>query len=88
MSIHSNPEVENIVNQATKMARDYKHQYVTLEHLLIALIEDPKFTKLLQDFEVQIDDLLRDLYDYIGRQDYLVYTANPSINGGKRWGRC
>ena len=81
MSIHSNPEVENIVNQATKMARDYKHQYVTLEHLLIALIEDPKFTKLLQDFEVQIDDLLRDLYDYIGRQDYLVYTANPSING-------
>jgi ATP-dependent Clp protease ATP-binding subunit ClpA len=81
VSIHSNPEVENIVNQATKMARDYKHQYVTLEHLLIALIEDPKFTKLLQDFEVQIDDLLRDLYDYIGRQDYLVYTANPSING-------
>mgnify|MGYP003636174325 FL=1 len=81
MSIHSNPEVENIVNQATKMARDYKHQYVTLEHLLIALIEDPKFTKLLQDFEVQIDELLRDLYDYIGRQDYLVYTANPSING-------
>tara|TARA_R110001592_G_scaffold64852_7_gene199375 strand:+ start:9302 stop:11644 length:2343 start_codon:yes stop_codon:yes gene_type:complete len=81
VSIHSNPEVENIVNQATKMARDYKHQYVTLEHLLIALIEDPKFTKLLQDFEVQIDELLRDLYDYIGRQDYLVYTANPSING-------
>ena len=30
---------------------------------------------------MQIDDLLRDLYDYIGRQDYLVYTANPSING-------
>ena len=25
--------------------------------------------------------MLRDLYDYIGRQDYLVYTANPSING-------
>jgi len=72
VSIHSNPEIENIVNTATTIAKDYNHQYVTLEHLLIALIEYPSFNKLLVDFGVEVEELLRDLYEYIGKQDYLV----------------
>ena len=72
MSIHSNPEIENIVNTATTIAKDYNHQYVTLEHLLIALVEYPSFNKLLVDFGVEVEELLRDLYEYIGKQDYLV----------------
>ena len=72
MSIHSNPEIENIVNTATTIAKDYNHEYVTLEHLLIALVEFPSFNKLLVDFGVEGEELLRDLYEYIGKQDYLV----------------
>ncbi len=72
MSIHSNPEIENIVNTATTIAKDYNHEYVTLEHLLIALVEYPAFNKLLIDFGVEAEELLRDLYEYIGKQDYLV----------------
>ena len=54
MSIHSNPEIENIVNTATTIAKDYNHQYVTLEHLLVALVEYPSFNKLLVDFGVEL----------------------------------
>jgi len=72
VSMHSNPEIENIVNTATTIAKDYNHQYVTLEHLLIALIEFPSFNKLLVDFGVEVEELLRDLYEYIGKQEYLV----------------
>ena len=72
MSIHSNPEIENIVNTATTIAKDYNHQYVTLEHLLIALVEYPSFNKLLVEFGVEGEELLRDLYEYIGKQDYLI----------------
>ena len=75
MSIHSNPEIENIVNTATTIAKDYNHEYVTLEHLLIALVEYPAFNKLLIDFGVEAEELLRDLYEYIGKQDYLVAPA-------------
>ncbi len=76
MSIHSNPEIENIVNTATTIAKDYNHQYVTLEHLLIALIEFPSFNKLLVEFGVEVEELLRDLYEYIGKQDYLVVAVS------------
>jgi ATP-dependent Clp protease ATP-binding subunit ClpA len=70
--MHSNPEIEHIINNACTLAKDYKHEYVTLEHLLISLIEFKSFNKLLVDFGVEADELLRDLYDYIGRQDHLV----------------
>jgi ATP-dependent Clp protease ATP-binding subunit ClpA len=70
--MRSNPEIEQIINTACQLAKDYKHEYVTLEHLLISLVEFNSFNKLLVDFGVEVDELLRDLYDYIGRQDHLI----------------
>jgi ATP-dependent Clp protease ATP-binding subunit ClpA len=70
--MRSNPEIEQIINTACQLAKDYKHEYVTLEHLLISLIEFPSFNKLLVNYGVEVDMLLRDLYDYIGRQDHLI----------------
>jgi ATP-dependent Clp protease ATP-binding subunit ClpA len=70
--MQNNPEIEHIINTACVLAKDYKHEYVTLEHLLIALIESKNFNKLLTDYGVDVENLLRDLYDYIGRQTHLV----------------
>jgi ATP-dependent Clp protease ATP-binding subunit ClpA len=70
--MRSNPEIEQIIAIACDLAKDYKHEYVTLEHLLISLIEYKSFNKLLVDYGVEVDELLRDLYDYIGKQDHLV----------------
>ena len=74
--MRSNPEIEQIINTACQLAKDYKHEYVTLEHLLISLAEFRSFNKLLVDFGVEVDELLRDLYDYIGRQEHLVKEEN------------
>jgi len=74
--MRSNPEIEQIINNACQLAKDYKHEYVTLEHLLIGLIEFPAFNKLLTNYGVEVDMLLRDLYDYIGRQDHLVNISD------------
>jgi ATP-dependent Clp protease ATP-binding subunit ClpA len=70
--MHSNPEIEQIINTACQLAKDYKHEYVTLEHLLISLVEFKSFNQLLINFGVEVDELLRDLYGYIGHQDHLV----------------
>jgi ATP-dependent Clp protease ATP-binding subunit ClpA len=70
--LKNNPDIEEIINNACLLAKDYKHEYVTLEHLLIALIEFKHFNKLLVDYGVEVDMLLRDLYDYIGKQDHLI----------------
>lgn len=72
MSIRSNPDIEEIIAKATLLAKEYNHQYVTLEHLLIALVEFPSFNQLLVEFGAEAEELLRDVYDYIGRNDTLV----------------
>jgi len=74
LSIHSNPDIERIVDNATKIAKDYNHQYVTLEHLLTALVEYPSFNKLVSDYGVEVDELITDLYEYLGKQEYLTKT--------------
>jgi len=74
--MRSNPEIEQIINTACQLAKDYKHEYVTLEHLLISLIEFPSFNKLLVNYGVEVEMLMRDLYDYIGRQDHLVNVSD------------
>jgi ATP-dependent Clp protease ATP-binding subunit ClpA len=77
--MRSNPEIEKIISNACLIAKEYRHQYVTLEHLLIALIEFPSFNTLLSDFGSDVENLSRDLYDYIGRRDNLVTLEDIDV---------
>ncbi len=77
--MHSNPEIEKIISNACAIAKDYKHEYVTLEHLLISLVEFESFNRLLTDYGVEVENLIRDLYDYIGLQDHLVNFEKENI---------
>jgi ATP-dependent Clp protease ATP-binding subunit ClpA len=77
--MRQNPEIEKIIKHACAIAEDYKHEYVTLEHLLIGLVEFDSFHKLLVDYGAEVEELLRDLYDYIGRQDHLVNLEKEDL---------
>jgi ATP-dependent Clp protease ATP-binding subunit ClpA len=77
--MRSNPEIEKIISNACLLAKEYKHQYVTLEHLLIALVEFPSFNTMLLDFGVDVESLLRELYDHVGRQDHLVNLEDVDV---------
>ncbi len=79
MSLNQNPEIQHIIETASALAKDYNHEYVTLEHLLAALFEFKSFNKLLVDYGVEVDDLQRDLYDYIGKQDHLVNLEKENL---------
>ena len=79
MSLKSNPDIEEIIQAATTLAKEYKHEYVTLEHLLIALIEFPNFNKLLTEFGADPIGLVDDLYEYVSKQYHLVNLAEQEI---------
>jgi ATP-dependent Clp protease ATP-binding subunit ClpA len=79
MAINSNPEIEEIIASATELARDYRHEYVTLEHLLIALVEFRSFKKLLTEYGIDTAPLLADLYEYTAQQHHLVDLSDKEI---------
>jgi len=78
-SLNSNPEIQEIIETACAIAKDYHHEYVTLEHLLLALAEFRSFNKLLDNYGIEVEELIRDIYDYIGKQDHLVNIEKEDI---------
>ena len=70
--MQTNPEIEQILSQAQRLARVKKHEYVTLEHLMLALVRHSPFTKMLESFGVNADDLDRDLDDYLDSQVHML----------------
>ena len=70
--MQTNPEIEQILSQAQRLARIKKHEYVTLEHLMLVLVRHTSFTTILEKFGVNVDNLDRDLDDYLDSQVHLL----------------
>jgi ATP-dependent Clp protease ATP-binding subunit ClpA len=77
--IQPNPEIEVIVNSATDSAKSLNHEYVTLEHLLKALVSFKPFNELLKNFGGDIDALVQDVDEYLHKQLYLVSTDEECV---------
>jgi ATP-dependent Clp protease ATP-binding subunit ClpA len=60
-----NPEVESIIDTARDLAIDLRHEYVTLEHVSLALIRNQEFRNQVQNFGVDIENLDADIQAYL-----------------------
>ena len=76
-SIYQTTDLQNILNEAPVEARKLKDEYVSTEHLLLALISKggPSFKKLLSRHGIQRDPVLKVLSELRGNQR--VVDANP-----------
>jgi len=63
--LNTSPEIENIISRAIETAKSYNHQYVTIEHLLHALITHQPFKKVLNQFNVDTDLMIGEVESYL-----------------------
>ena len=70
--LQPNPEIEVIVSSAINSAKEYNHEYVTLEHLLKGTVTFKPFYDLLVAFGCDVDALIEDIQNYLETQKYLV----------------
>ena len=59
-------ELEQNLNEAFKLAHSQKHEFVTVEHLLLSLLENSDSLDLLSSNKVNIDQLRTELEEFIG----------------------
>ena len=74
--MQNNPEIEYLIEQAVKIAREKKHEYVTTEHLLMSLITYAPFRKTLDQFGIQIDLMTQEVDTYLNSLVSLVQDDN------------
>jgi ATP-dependent Clp protease ATP-binding subunit ClpA len=60
-----NKELEFTLNLAFKEAKDKRHEFMTVEHLLLSLLDNPSAEHVLHACDVNIDALRQDLQTYI-----------------------
>jgi len=59
--------LEQTLHRALALANDRRHEYATLEHLLLALGEDADATTVLRACGVDVDKLKRDLTEFLDK---------------------
>ena len=57
--------LERTLHRALDIAKDYNHEYATLEHLLLSLLDDPDASSVLQGCGSDIAELSNILIDFI-----------------------
>ncbi|MEQ9015911.1 MAG: ATP-dependent Clp protease ATP-binding subunit ClpA [Marinovum algicola] len=57
--------LEDAIHAALAIANSRRHELATLEHLLLALIDEPDAAKVMQACSVDIEDLRKTLNDFI-----------------------
>jgi ATP-dependent Clp protease ATP-binding subunit ClpA len=81
--MQNNPEIEQIVDEAVKIARDKKHEYVLTEHVLLSMIRHVAFRKVLEKygtdvtlFDSELDAYLDSLVNLIKEGDIQPKKTN------------
>jgi ATP-dependent Clp protease ATP-binding subunit ClpA len=66
--MQNNPEIEQIIESAVRVARDKKHRYVMTEHLLMALLNHQPFRAVIEKFGSDVNNLVIELDAYLDSQ--------------------
>lgn len=56
---------EYSIHKALSIAREHHHEYATLEHLLLALLEDETVVSILKGINIDVASLRTDVFNYI-----------------------
>tara|TARA_B100000424_G_scaffold263967_1_gene251829 strand:+ start:451 stop:2793 length:2343 start_codon:yes stop_codon:yes gene_type:complete len=79
--LEANEGLENIFENAVKEAEKRKHEYVTIEHVLLSLVKDKAIGTTLADFKVNVGSLIKDIEDYLDTKcnDIVTKSKNPVV---------
>ena len=83
--IDSTDDLENIFEQAVKEAETRRHEYVTIEHLLLALVKDKEIGNVLVDFKINVSAFIREIELYLDQEvkDIVIKDPKKQVNPRK-----
>ncbi|MDI9819668.1 MULTISPECIES: ATP-dependent Clp protease ATP-binding subunit ClpA [unclassified Legionella] len=80
-----NKELEFTLNLAFKEAKEKRHEFMTVEHLLLSLLDNPAAGNVLQACDANVEALRRDLVEFIDEttpripEDELDRETQPTL---------
>jgi ATP-dependent Clp protease ATP-binding subunit ClpA len=77
--LEANESLESIFENAVKEAEKRRHEYVTIEHLLLSLITDTEVGTTLHELKVNVSAMIKDVESYLDTKcgDIVAKGTNP-----------
>ncbi|HRQ61090.1 MAG TPA: Clp protease N-terminal domain-containing protein, partial [Alphaproteobacteria bacterium] len=75
--------LEQTLHKALAIANEYRHEFATLEHLLLALTDDQDAMAVLRSCGISLPDLREQLQQYIGSELTYLASAGKDIEEAK-----
>ena len=81
-------ELKATINAAIEDTQDRRHEYLTLEHLLLALLSDGSASKVMEGCGATLDDIRKDVEDFLDETmdrvpDDDEFTCHQTIGVGR-----
>lgn len=80
----ANKSVEKIIQNAANYATNKGHEYVCIEHLALALIETDDIISLCSDLNVDVDQIKKDVQNYLEDSSYNGLVGNNGVKGSPK----
>jgi ATP-dependent Clp protease ATP-binding subunit ClpA len=81
--VNNSPEIESIIEEAIIQAKERRHQYVTIEHLLLSLITHTPFKKCLDGFGADTENLIKEVSAYLDSLHAIVDKTSEEVHPRK-----
>lgn len=78
-------ELERRLAEATEIAKKHRHEFVTLEHILLALTVSPTMVEILEACAVNVQKLKQDLREFIKNQPEISEEQLEDYGGYDSW---
>ena len=77
--LEANEGLEKIFTNSVEEAEKRKHEYVTIEHVLLALIKDSQIGTTLVEFKIDVGAMIKDVEDYLDTKctDIITKSDKP-----------
>ena len=73
------PEIDSIIENAIHYSKERKHQYVTVEHLLLSLVTHTSFKKCLVNFGADVDSMSQEISAYLDSLHAIVSKEDEVV---------
>ena len=80
--LEPNKDLENIFENAIQVASLNNHEYITLEHFLLSMLNNESFKQILVSYGTDVDVLKKNVEEYI--QNDLLELVNPNVDKPKK----
>ena len=70
-----NNNINEILDRAFKLALNREHEYVTLEHIALVILEHPEIVDILHSMNIEWKVISEDISTFLDSQDYLIVAG-------------